>query len=88
MFVTVSLLGSKFDTTLDMTIHLNPETGRYTYFETRSLKGDRKDALQVFIEGEKARFWIPAELAYGTKPARPGAPVGMLVYDIELVGIR
>ena len=30
-------------------------------------------ALQLMTRGEKARFWIPAALAYGDKPTRPGA---------------
>jgi FKBP-type peptidyl-prolyl cis-trans isomerase len=34
---------------------------------------------------EKVRLWIPASLAYGDKPTRPGAPSGPLVFDIELV---
>jgi FKBP-type peptidyl-prolyl cis-trans isomerase len=35
------------------------------------------------VEDESRRFWIPAELAYGTNPPR-GAPAGMLVFDIVL----
>jgi peptidylprolyl isomerase len=46
------------------------------------------EGLQLMHVGEKARFWIPAALAYGDKPARPGAPAGPLVFDIELVGIE
>jgi peptidylprolyl isomerase len=40
------------------------------------------------VEGEKTRFWIPADLAYGDPPRRPGAPAGMLVFDIELISIK
>ena len=36
--------------------------------------------------GESLRFWIPAELAYGTNP-RPGAPAGMLVFDVDLLSV-
>jgi len=43
------------------------------------------EGLQLMNEGEKARLWIPAELAYGN---RPGRPAGMLVFDVELVGIK
>jgi FKBP-type peptidyl-prolyl cis-trans isomerase len=40
--------------------------------------------VQLMVEGEKARFWIPARLAYqGQK-----GPQGMLVFDIELLAIR
>jgi FKBP-type peptidyl-prolyl cis-trans isomerase len=46
------------------------------------------EGVQLMVEGEKARFWIPGDLAYGEKPARPGAPAGMLVFDIELLQIR
>jgi FKBP-type peptidyl-prolyl cis-trans isomerase len=46
------------------------------------------EGVQLMKVGEKARFWIPGELAYGDKPSRPGAPAGMLVFDIELLGIN
>ena len=35
--------------------------------------------------GEERRFWIPQELAYN---GRPGAPSGMLVFDVELLEIK
>ena len=46
------------------------------------------EGLQLMVIGEKARFWIPANLAYGETPSRPGAPAGMLVFDVELLEIR
>lgn len=46
------------------------------------------EGVQLMVKGEKTRFWIPAELAYGEKPTRPGAPSGMLVFDIELIDFR
>ena len=45
------------------------------------------EGVQMMVEGEKRRFWIPAALAYGERPSRPGAPAGMLVFDIELLKI-
>ena len=45
------------------------------------------EGVQLMVEGEKRRFWIPAELAYGKNPP-PGAPAGMLVFDIELIKIQ
>lgn len=36
--------------------------------------------------GEKRRFWIPAHLAYGERPAR-GMPAGMLVFDVQLLDV-
>jgi FKBP-type peptidyl-prolyl cis-trans isomerase len=42
------------------------------------------EGVQLMVEGEKRRFWIPEELAYKGKP---GAPAGMLVFDVELIKI-
>ncbi len=42
------------------------------------------EGVQLMVEGEERRFWIPVELAYQN---RPGKPAGMLVFDIELLGI-
>jgi FKBP-type peptidyl-prolyl cis-trans isomerase len=46
------------------------------------------EGVQLMVVGEKARFWIPADLAYGVHPTRPGAPSGELVFDIELLQIQ
>jgi peptidylprolyl isomerase len=40
--------------------------------------------VQMMVEGEKRRFWIPAKLAY---EGRDG-PQGLLVFDIELIRIE
>ncbi len=45
------------------------------------------EGVQLMVEGEKARFWIPGNLAYGDTPKRPGAPSGQLTFDIELIKI-
>ncbi len=45
------------------------------------------EGVQLMVEGEKTRFWIPAGLAYGDNP-RPGAPSGPLTFDIELLEIQ
>ena len=42
------------------------------------------EGVQLMVEGEQRRFWIPVELAYDN---RPGAPAGMLVFDVELIRI-
>jgi peptidylprolyl isomerase len=46
------------------------------------------EGVQLMTKGQKMRFWIPATLAYGDKPARAGAPAGPLVFDIELVDFQ
>src|SRR6185436_10795998 len=45
------------------------------------------EGLQLMTVGEKRRFWIPANLAYGDNPGG-GRPSGMLVFDVELLGIQ
>lgn len=45
------------------------------------------EGVQLMVEGEKRRFWIPGKLAYGDTPSQPGAPAGMLVFDVELIKI-
>jgi len=42
------------------------------------------EGVQLMVEGEKRRFWIPEALAY---KGQPGAPAGMLVFDVELLKI-
>jgi peptidylprolyl isomerase len=42
------------------------------------------EALQLMVEGEKRRIWVPEKLAYAGKP---GAPAGMLVFEVELLKI-
>ena len=42
------------------------------------------EGLQLMVESEKTRFWIPQNLAYkGESP-----PYGMLVFDVELLKIN
>lgn len=43
------------------------------------------DAIRGMVVGEKRRIWIPEELAYGGQEDRP---LGMLIFDVELAGIR
>jgi peptidylprolyl isomerase len=51
------------------------------------------EGLQLMVEGEKRRLWIPGSLAYGDSPPStpdgpPGMPYGALVFDVELLGIK
>ncbi len=43
------------------------------------------EGLQLMVEGERTRFWIPQNLAYD---GQSGSPRGMLVFDVELVKIN
>lgn len=43
------------------------------------------EGLQLMVEGEKRRFWIPEDLAY---QGMAGRPAGMLVFDVELLSFK
>jgi peptidylprolyl isomerase len=46
------------------------------------------EGLQLMVEGQKMRLFIPSELGYGNRPAGsiPGGSV--LIFDVELVAIN
>lgn len=50
------------------------------------------EGVQMMVAGEKRRLWIPGNLAYGEEgegePASPTQPLGMLVFDVELIGFE
>ncbi len=43
------------------------------------------EGVQLMVEGEKTRFWIPQRIAYD---GQQGMPSGMLVFDVELITIQ
>lgn len=52
-----------------------------------------REGMHLMVPGEKRRFWIPGKLAHGeAKPSEPaaedGPPLGMLVYDVELISFE
>jgi peptidylprolyl isomerase len=57
--------------------------GQPTTFPLDGVIAGWTEGVQLMVEGEKARFWIPEKLAY--KGER--APYGLLVFDIELIKI-
>ncbi len=58
--------------------------GRPASFRLNGVIAGWTEGVQLMVVGERTRFWIPEELAYG---GRPGAPAGMLVFDVELLEI-
>ncbi len=61
-----------------------PESKPAEFVLKNSLKG-WNEGVQLMVKGEKRRFWIPAALAYGDKPRKPGMPAGPVVFDVELI---
>ena len=79
--------------TTDGKMHMNTgNRGDAVQFElTQSVLPGLREAIELMVEGEKRRCWIPGWLAFGE--ANPGAvddgkPRGMLVYDLDLVNLR
>lgn len=70
--------GHKFDSSIDR--------GQPATFPLNGVIKGWTEGLQLMVVGEKRRFWIPAELAYGENPGG-GRPGGMLVFDVELIAI-
>jgi peptidylprolyl isomerase len=71
--------GEKIDSSVDR--------GEPASFSLDGVISGWTEGLQMMVEGEKRRFWIPGGLAYDNS-SRPGAPKGMLVFDIELIRIE
>ncbi|WP_421210543.1 FKBP-type peptidyl-prolyl cis-trans isomerase [Aeromonas enteropelogenes] len=46
------------------------------------------EGVQLMVEGEKTRFYIPANLAYGDRAAGKIPPGSVLIFDVELLGIQ
>lgn len=58
--------------------------GEPTSFPLNGVIGGWTEGVQLMVEGEKTRFWIPQNLAYKGE----SAPYGTLVFEIELIKIK
>jgi FKBP-type peptidyl-prolyl cis-trans isomerase len=82
--VTVHYTGWKTDgTAFDSSV----QRGEPTSFPLNQVIKGWTEGVQLMTVGEKRRFWIPADLAYGENPGG-GRPGGTLVFDIELISIK
>jgi peptidylprolyl isomerase len=68
--------GEMFDSSLSR--------GEPTEFPLNGVIAGWTEGLQLMVEGESRRFWIPEDLAY---QGREGSPQGMLVFDVQLLNI-
>ena len=46
------------------------------------------EGLQLMVEGEKTRLFIPSDLAYGNRSAGSIPPGSTLIFDVELLAIN
>jgi len=60
--------------------------GRPVTFKLDKVIKGWREGVQLMVEGEQRRLWIPADLAYGEEPEF--GPAGDLVFDIELIKIH
>ena len=81
----------------NVTVHYSGWTTDGVLFDSSVLKGTPvtldlnnvirgwTEGLQLMVEGERTRFWVPEKLAY---KGERGKPRGMLVFDIDLIRIE
>lgn len=79
--VTVHYTGWKTDGTM---FDSSVKRGEKASFPLNRVIKGWTEGLQLMVVGEKRRFWIPANLAYGENGRVPG----MLVFDVELFEIK
>jgi len=62
--------------------------GQPTSFPLNRVIAGWTEGLQLMVEGETRRFWIPEDLAYGPEVPGSGRPGGQLVFDVELISFE
>ncbi len=72
--------GTVFDSSVDR--------GEPISFGLQQVIAGWTEGLQLMVEGEKTRFFIPADLAYGNRAAGKIKPGSTLIFDVELIGIN
>ena len=82
--VRVRFTGFKRDGSIFESTELNHKP---TLVSLRELPPGLSEGMQQMVVGDKTRFWVPAELAYGEHPRRRSQPAGPLLYDVELLAI-
>ena len=59
--------------------------GEPATFDVNGVIAGWTEGLQLMVEGERTRFWIPQNLAY---KGEAGGPRGMLVFDVDLIRVE
>ncbi len=75
-------------TLIDGTVFDSSEGGDPITFPLAQVIPGWQEGLQLMPVGSKFRFWIPPELAYGTRGSGSVIPPNStLIFDVELLGI-
>jgi FKBP-type peptidyl-prolyl cis-trans isomerase len=72
--------GTVFDSSIDR--------GQPVSFQLDQVIPGWTEGLQLMSVGDKFKFFIPAELAYGEAGAGPIPPSSALIFEVELLGIE
>lgn len=72
--------GSVFDSSV--------ERGQPISFGLNQVIPGWTEGVQLMVVGEKTRFFIPANLAYGNRATGKIAAGSVLIFDVELLGIN
>lgn len=82
--VTVHYEGTLVDGTV---FDSSMQNGQPISFPLNGVIAGWTEGLQLMQVGDKYRFFIPSELAYGESGAGPIPPNSTLIFDVELLGI-
>ncbi|WP_428452281.1 FKBP-type peptidyl-prolyl cis-trans isomerase [Photobacterium kasasachensis] len=83
--VTVHYHGTLIDgTVFDSSV----ERGKTIEFGLGQVIKGWTEGLQLMVEGEKTRLFIPAELAYGNRSVGSIPAGSVLIFDVELIKIN
>ena len=72
--------GSVFDSSVDR--------GKPISFSLNRVISGWTEGLQLMVEGDKFRFYIPSELAYGNRRVGKIPAESVLIFDVELIAIN
>ena len=72
--------GTVFDSSVDR--------GQPISFSLKQVISGWTEGLQLMVVGDKYRFYIPANLAYGNRATGKVAAGSLLIFDVELLAIN
>lgn len=64
------------------------ERGQPLSFGLNQVISGWTEGLQLMVVGDKTRFFIPSNLAYGNRSTGPIPAGSVLIFDVELLGIN
>jgi len=72
--------GSVFDSSVDRNETIS--------FKLTQVIAGWTEGLQLMVEGDKYRLYVPSELAYGNRGVGSIPPGSLLIFDVELFAIK